>query len=629
VPLALVGGWLVTRAWPAAPAGLVALAPIVPALLAAAFGTADPVIHTVWLAAFVGCLLPSLRWSSWDLPPAWRVLLGGWALTLALVWPVIVAREAGFDPARLGDTVNAVSWAGLSAPLATGWVMHMVLVQLVGLLWLERMVRRVESTVPLEVHGLWIGATVASLVAVYQGIVDLGFLSTPEWSLLGRATGTMLDANSYGMVAALAGPLAVAALRAQAARGWMVTGAAVFAVNASGVWVSGSRTAFLCGLVGTCALLMGLVPRARRQAALLWPAVGAVVVAAVAAFVFSTATNPLGRELGNPNDPTVLDALLNRGGYGAIATEMVRQFPLTGVGVGTYHWLAPDYQRVMLDQELPFDNAQNWWRHQLAELGVLGGASVLVWSAVIAWMTLAGRGLRPRADTGVWRGLLLGLGLVSLIGMPTQDPVVLVWFFALAALLAAGRPATASAVPPGRLRAGWVVVAVLAVAYAAAHAALATTSLSVEARALRASRDHAVGLFAPEPDPEGGQFRWTAQHAELLLAPRTRWLVLRTWVAHPDVTEAPVGVRLATPCQVLLDEQLRDSTPVDLALVWPGGPTSLQIRIDVSRTWSPSGDEGNDDSRVLGAALETAFVDSDEEATAAAGRRVTLEPCGS
>jgi hypothetical protein len=129
------------------------------------------------------------------------VLLGGWALTLALVWPVIVAREAGFDPARLGDTVNAVSWAGLSAPLATGWVMHMVLVQLVGLLWLERMVRRVESTVPLEVHGLWIGATVASLVAVYQGIVDLGFLSTPEWSLLGRATGTMLDANSYGMVA--------------------------------------------------------------------------------------------------------------------------------------------------------------------------------------------------------------------------------------------------------------------------------------------------------------------------------------------------------------------------------------------------------------------------------------------
>jgi hypothetical protein len=254
---------------------------------------------------------------------------------------------------------------------------------------------------------------------------------------------------------------------------------------------------------------------------------------------------------------------------------------------------------------------------------------VLVWSAVIAWMTLAGRGLRPRADTGVWRGLLLGLGLVSLIGMPTQDPVVLVWFFALAALLAAGRPATASAVPPGRLRAGWVVVAVLAVAYAAAHAALATTSLSVEARALRASRDHAVGLFAPEPDPEGGQFRWTAQHAELLLAPRTRWLVLRTWVAHPDVTEAPVGVRLATPCQVLLDEQLRDSTPVDLALVWPGGPTSLQIRIDVSRTWSPSGDEGNDDSRVLGAALETAFVDSDEEATAAAGRRVTLEPCGS
>ena len=35
------------------------------------------------------------------------MLLGGWALALALAWPVLVLREAAFDPARLGDTVNA------------------------------------------------------------------------------------------------------------------------------------------------------------------------------------------------------------------------------------------------------------------------------------------------------------------------------------------------------------------------------------------------------------------------------------------------------------------------------------------------------------------------------------------
>ena len=628
VPLALIGGWLAAHAWSSAPAALVALATVVPALLAAGFGTTDPVIHTAWLAAIAGCLLPSLSWTRWDLPALWRVLLGGWALTLALAWPVLVLREAGFDPARFGDTVNAVSWAGLSAPLAAGWIMHMVLVQLVALLWLERMVPRARDgrlAVAPEVHGLWLGATAASLVALYQGAADLEFLSTAEWAALGRATGTMLDANTFGMVAALAAPVAVAALRAEMLPRWPALAAVVFAMNGAGVWVSGSRTAFLCGLVGACALATSFVPHPRRHAGLLWPAVGAVVVVVVAAVVFSTADNPLGRELGNPNDDTVAEALFNRGGYGAIANEMVREFPLTGVGAGTYHWLAPDYQRVMLNQELPFDNAQNWWRHQLAELGLLGGLPVLLWSLLVAWMVLRGVGAEASRSTGVWRGGLIGLGVVSLIGMPTQSPLVLLWFFTLVALLVADAPLPERTAGTSK-RPAWVAVAALAGAYAAGHGMLAVTDLSVEARALRAGRDHAVGLFAPEPSPDGGEFRWTAEHAELLLAPRTRWLVLRTWVAHPDVGEQPVGLRLATPCQVLFDEELRDSTPVHLALAWPGDPAVLRLAIDVSRTWVPSGTEGSD-PRTLGAGLVTAFVGSAEE-TVGALRTVTLEQCG-
>jgi hypothetical protein len=359
--------------------------------------------------------------------------------------------------------------------------------------------------------------------------------------------------------------------------------------------------------------------------ALLWPAAGVAVVVLVAAVVFSTATNPLGRDIGNPNDATALGSLVNRGGYGAIAHAMVREFPLTGVGVGTYHWLAPDYQRVMLNQELPFDNAQNWWRHQLAELGVLGGLPVLAWSGLLAWMVLTGTGAARRRDTGVWRGMLLGLGLVSLVGMPTQDPVVLLWFFALVALTAgvAWPPAPEADARAGMTRVAWAVVALLAVASAGGHLLLAPSALSVEARAARAGRDHAVGLFAPEPDPEGGQFRWTAQHAELFLAPRTRWLVLRTWVAHPDVARAPVDLRIATPCQVLFDEALRDSTPIELLVAWPSTPARLHLTLDVSRTWSPI-EAG--DARLLGAALETAFVDSDLEAAPSA-RRVTLESC--
>ena len=362
---ALAAGWMVGRASADGGQTLLAfLAPVLPAILAAATDSTDPFIYWAWLAGLVGCLLPSIRWSEWELPASWRVLLGGWALALSLAWPVLVGREVGFDLQRFADVSNATSWAGMSAPLVTGWMMHVVLLQLVGLLWLEWILRRAsaapEGKLPLAVHGLWIGATVSSVVAVYQGTVDLTFLSSVEWAARGRATGLMLDANSFGTVAALAGPLAVVAVRSRPWRHGAAAAAAVFAVNWAGVWMSGSRTAFLLALIGTGALAVTLLRLGRPRARVLVPVAGAFLAVVVVALTFSSVTDPLVRygSLENPNDATVADSLLNRGGYGGIAVELFRERPLTGVGAGTYHWLAVDYLRMQLDQELSFDNAR-------------------------------------------------------------------------------------------------------------------------------------------------------------------------------------------------------------------------------------------------------------------------------
>ena len=581
----------------------------------------------------MGCLLPSIRWSEWELPASWRVLLGGWALALSLAWPVLVGREVGFDLQRFADVSNATSWAGMSAPLVTGWMMHVVLLQLVGLLWLEWILRRAsaapEGKLPLAVHGLWIGATVSSVVAVYQGTVDLTFLSSVEWAARGRATGLMLDANSFGTVAALAGPLAVVAVRSRPWRHGAAAAAAVFAVNWAGVWMSGSRTAFLLALIGTGALAVTLLRLGRPRARVLVPVAGAFLAVVVVALTFSSVTDPLVRygSLENPNDATVADSLLNRGGYGGIAVELFRERPLTGVGAGTYHWLAVDYLRMQLDQELSFDNAQNWWRHQLAELGLAGGLAVLLWSLLVVRMVLwRGRG-SMRTGAGTYRGLLLGLGLISLVGMPTENPVALLWFFTLVALLAAAGGGTGGA-PELVTRLGrqvWVAVALLAVAYASGHALLAVGDLDVTARAVRASRDYAIGVYAYEPHPDGGEFRWTEGQAELVLAERTPWLVLRTWVAHPDVGAEPVTLRLATPCQIIVERTLSDASAIDLPLALPGTGDPLRLSVDVSRTWRPT-DFDSPDSRELGAGLLTDFVGSLSQASEA-GEPVVVTPC--
>ena len=107
-------------------------------------------------------------------------------------------------------------------------------------------------------------------------------------------------------------------------------------------------------------------------------------------------------------------------------------------------------------------------------------------------------------------------------------------------------------------------------------------------------------------------FRWTEARAEVTLAADTAWLVVRTWVAHPDAATEPVRLRLATPCQVVLDRELRDATPVDLALLLTA-PRTVQLSVEVSRAWRPA-DFGGVDTRELGAGLSTDFVDSRAEA---------------
>ena len=639
---AFTGGWLLgSVSQGAALVAVAGFAPVLPTAIAVVSGSggtvggADPVVQSVWLAAVVGALLPSMSLTRWNLPPAWRVLLGGWALMLSLAWPIVVAREIGFDPRVLADTATINSWAGMSASEVSGWVMYVVLVQLTGLLWLDAIMPRLqawsESGLPAFVHALWVGATVSSLVALYQGTVDLEFLSSAAWASRGRATGLMLDANAYGVIAALAAPLAALGARVLSSPlRWY--GVAAFVINWGGVWVSGSRTALLCAVAGTVAFAISEVAR-RGVRRVIWVSaisvLPALIVALALTVTLSRTTSPLERteEFRGRSLFQVAEELVARGRYGEIAARMILEYPLTGVGVGTYHWLAPDYLRATFNQELAFDNAQNWWRHQLAELGLLGALPVLTWSIAIVWLALRGTRQAPGYHSATVRGLVVGLGTVSLVGMPTQDPVVLMAFFLLVAMLGCARSDTVASLWSweGRSLSGaWIIVGSLAVVYAGSHVALASGSLDVAERASRANRDYVVGLYQEETLPNGEDFRWTRGEARLALVKREAYLTVRTWIQHPDAAERPVSLRIATPCQVLFEGALVDSSPVDVVLAPPLAEDRIDLEVRVSRTWSPAS-AGSPDTRQLGAALALDFVDS---VTAGIDVPTLLEPCG-
>jgi len=612
--LALLMGWLSGRLkGQSSHTFWLLVAPLAPAALLGLARREGPVVELVWMAGMTGALLRTMSWSTWELPPGWRPLASGSALAISLVWPVMIAREAGFSIAGLSDIGAIVTAAQLSAPQVIGWTLHVALTQLLGLLWLDWLcgwMIRQPDRVPPVAHGLWVGATLATFVAIYQGSVDLTFLNTPAWVVLRRATGTLLDANAYGMCAALAGPMAFLALRPGRLRHAPLLATAILVLNLIGMWMSGSRTALLCSMVGMTSVALASWSASGAFVRRALPTVAAITAVVIVTVVYTgTAVGPLQRLLETPAGASspVLE-LWNRGGYGVAALQMLRDYPFTGVGLGAFHVLAPDYYQGLYGP-IPFDNAQNWWRHQAAEFGILGGTAVLALSGVIGWRVLFGRS-RPeqRFASRAVRGLLAGLGVCSLLGGPTQSPFVLLWFMLLVAWMT---------VLVQRADVPWLrehemnatrLLGAFAVAYALLHIPLGYAGpLSVEARAARAHRAFVSGTYPLEDAPTGGSFRWTSRpEAHFSWPVEGRWLVLRAWVQHPDIEQNPVDVRIDTACGPLLVEQLSSRDPATVDVEIPAGVDFVQATVSVSRTWRVS-DYGGVDTRRLGAAVQADF----------------------
>jgi hypothetical protein len=634
----------------------VATAMLSPAVLRAITSREGPVLDLFWMAGLSASLLRSESWSRWSVPERWRVPVGGVALTLALAWPVLLAREIEFDPRTLTDEGAINSWAMLTAPQVAAWLLFVVWTLLLGLLWLDSTCRELHDTpdsFPRVVHGIWIGTTIASLVAVYQGTIDLHFLSTPFWAARARATGTLLDANAFGVCAALAPALAYLALcRPRAGETSRTSGSSAFdnhalrnaivffafVVNLAGLWLSGSRTAMLGAAVAmtmfVAATWSSFTPRARRI--IPWAAIGAIAI--VGAIVLTSKTiGPAQRLAEIPTElRAALSTVFTRGPLGRIANLMIREHPIVGIGVGSYQILAADYWRRIDNNQLQFDNAQNWLRHVLSEMGIVGSAMLFIFAALVAWHVVM-RPARPdrRVEATIVRGLVAAIGISSFIQVQTQTPIVMLSFMLLVGWMTVLIPFdSARAQSRASLGAGtvslrpawqWIAATIAAVAYAGGHLVLANGSLSVVERARRAHLEYAAGTYPPEV-ADGVRFRWTSGNARFVWPATTRWLVVRVWAQHPDIASQPVHITLTTNCGVLVNEDFTSPMPLSLGVVLPEQHDALEAHLQVSRTWRPS-DHGSSDERRLGAAIVAEFV-ADPALTRAQNRHVALSSCG-
>jgi hypothetical protein len=572
------------------PAALIAVVGstfIAPALLAAAFHTSDYHQTIVWLGAFAGLLIARADLARWHVPRAWTAALATWAVIVALTWPIVAAREVNFSlvAAQTLETTNPLTQA--PPRVAAAYVVILALSQLIGIVWIDflwaHFASRLRDFGRLVVMPLVAGAVIGAFVGIYQRVIDFTWMNLPIWSNMQRAGGLMLDANAFGTGAAILAPVTIALAWLMGYRAAPAWGA--FVVLGAGMWAAGSRTALLVFALGAGALAVAQL----RERGLWHPRIGRIVaLVGVTAFVVAAAvvprdfasSNPLERafsrvpRLEREEISRFATELWDRFGYGRAANQMLMEHPVSGVGVGAFHMLAPEYIYRERGRVFPSDNAQNWWRQQLAELGVLGAMPSIWFSGIVALLCWPGS-VEQRGAATVLRGVMIGLGIASLFGVPTQGAAIIIAFGTLLFWLAAE---SQPRVEPLHSTRASVALLVVVVAVVAGVALSAQSELGVPARAIRSGVPYAYGWTAPQETSPYGDVRWMGREALTVEPTQRHWLRLTVWAPYADLAAQPVTFELRVNGVTRLARGLATSGPVHFAVDLGGAPAAIELR---------------------------------------------------
>lgn len=542
-----------------------ALAPVWQVLVTR-FQTPGNFDHIMPWLAFLGAALAWPGARPWQAEGAWAGATAAWALVLALVTPIVVARELDF-------TWLATQWPHLANVVLIGAVSS-----LVALLLFDWYSGARDAERRLAWRALVPGTVAAALVALWQQHVDPAFLSHALWAGLRRSAGTLYDANATGALLALTTPvLASAWVRPRAVpRLWS---GLCLSLGLAGIIATGSRSALVAFalVIATQVVVAGRAWRWAAAGAAL--ALGGWLVLAGAPVADAASGDALGRladtirQVLSRGSEGLWAVLWDRDGYGPTAVAMIADHPWAGAGPGLFGSLVPGYSLEAIGRVLPPDNAQNWWRHQVAELGVPGALPSFVCAA------LALRALIQRRS-GPAVAPLAGLGLLAFVSPPMAHPIVQVLVGLIVAHAVTAAPPAAGREPH---RGHGLAVWVLAPGCAAALLVAGARDLRPAYRATRFHTLYSYGVTAMQSTPWGNG-RWMGTHAVAVFGQGGSRLVTRIVIPHEDAQTRPVHVTVANRDGVACRHDAVDATPFECRMA-VAGPDWPMVEVTVSRPW--------------------------------------------
>lgn len=249
--------------------------------------------------------------------------------------------------------------------------------------------------------------------------------------------GNPIDLGTFLSFSLLAAPFLLRRARHSESSVVLMAGIAVSGfVQLYALWGTRSRTPLL-GLLAGCGVWLLVSERLRRKA--LW-AIGVVLVGVLVLFVVS----PTAREMA-----TRMETVHARLVFWEIATRMIRDAPILGLGVGGYGDHYPAYRSLTPHQTL---YPHNIVLEVMTDLGAVG--LILFFWMVLRWAMRSGH--RPRSEAEAWGvACTASFAVGTMVGFP-HDLLYLAGPWAAIAAGTLGH-VPCPVLPPSRFtRAAWV-----------------------------------------------------------------------------------------------------------------------------------------------------------------------------
>lgn len=315
------------------------------------------------------------------------------------------------------------------------------------------------------------------------------------------------------------------------------------------------------------------------------------------------------------------------------AMYMVREFPLSGIGIGSFTVELPNfYKKHDIYPVKPFtfyqkkpgqgvliDTTGNMYFHIVSELGLIG-LCIFGWIYILILLRIKdlifprGRISSPDYLNAGLISSILSMFLIFLLGAHLLSFDVQLTFWLIVGFLYALSPHHEKKDKSLKSKTIWLGLVVLVFFFSLLWNSI--HSLSIERRTEEFDLVHNFGLYHVER-MDGKKFNWTGDKAGMTLRINKPLLVIPILASNPDIEINPVRVKIYLTENLMTDKNLLDEIILDNN-VWQDfrydlskkyGKKALLV-FEVSRTWQPSIEIGTKDTRHLGIAIgEVNFVD--------------------